>query len=133
MGRLKQLILYRERDYGNGNRDAERVGENLFATDPQTSKRICEYMKNAKVLIEFISPTPDPYNPEVLVRNVIYSDGYYVWDGIVLHWVENYRVRLPNEFLEHVELRCGQDIADIDEDALLEEVKHAVPVFVGRR
>ena len=90
-------------------------------------------MENAKVLIEFVSPTADPFNPEAFVRNVIYSDGDYVWDGIVLHWIEKYRVRLPNEFLEHVELRCGQDIADIDQEVLLEEVKHAVHVFVRRR
>lgn len=93
--------------------------------------RVFEYMTNAKVLIEFISPTPDPYNPEVLVRNVIYGD--YVWDRIVLRWVEKYRVRLPNDFLEHVELRCGQDIADFDQQALLEEAKHPVPIFVRRR
>ncbi len=132
MDQLKHLILYRERDYGNGNSDAESVGDNLFGTDLQTSQRVLAYMKRAKVLAEFVSPTADPFNPEHPVRNIIYSDGTYVWDSIVLHWIEKYRVRLPNEFLEHVELRCGQDIADIDDEALLEEVKHAAHVFVGR-
>lgn len=131
MVRLKQLILYKERDYGNGNTDTESVGDNIFASDPELSKRVFEYMNNANVLIEFISPTPDPFNPEDLVRNVIYSDGDYVWDGIIMHWIEKYRVRLPNEFLEHVELRRGQEIADIDKEALLEDVKHAQHVFVG--
>lgn len=132
MERLKHLILYRERDYGNGIRDAESVGDNLFITDLQTSQRVLAYMRRAKVLAEFISPTADPFNPEHPVRNILYSDGTYAWDGIVLHWIERYRVRLPKDFLEHVELRFGQIITDFDEQALLEEVKHAAPVFVKR-
>jgi len=133
MGRLKHLILYKERDYGNGSADAESVGDNLFATDPQVSQRVLDYMKNAKVLIEFISPTADPFNPDHLVRNTVYSDGTYVWDGIVLHWIEKYRVRLPDDFIKHAELRGGGDVSDIDSEVLLEKVKQAAHVFVRRR
>jgi hypothetical protein len=130
---LKHLILYRERDYGNATADAESVGDNLFATDPQISQRVLDYMKNGRVLIEFVSPTADPFNPGHLVRSTIYSDGTYVWDGIVLHWIEKYKVRLPDDFIKHAELRRGGDVADFDPEALLEEVKHAAHVFVRRR
>ncbi|MBB3391052.1 hypothetical protein FHT82_003824 [Rhizobium sp. BK275] len=65
------------------------------------AEEVAAYLRRGLILIEFISPTPDPYCHDDLVRNVALSDGVYVWDGVLLNWVEKYKVRMPEEFVKH--------------------------------
>ena len=104
MKKLKQLTLYRERYYSNRKLDKPSIEDNMYVLSVPLAEEMVRYLEDEKYLVlEFVSPTTDPYNGSDSIRYVIYSDGVYAWDGVIVHWVRKYRVRLPDDFLKHVE------------------------------
>jgi len=103
MCKLKQLVLYREKNYSNRDVNIPSIEENMHVLSEGGCEKVLKYMWSGKVLIEFVSPTTDPYCPKDQVRNVIMSDGVYVWDGVIMNWVEKYKIRLPEIFLDHID------------------------------
>ena len=75
-----------------------------FKLSESLAKEIVAYLESGSTILEFVSPTTDPYNSADQVPNIILTDGLYVWDAIIIHWIKKYRVRLPDEFLTHYEL-----------------------------
>lgn len=131
MSVLKYLVLYSERNYANDDVRAQSIVDNLYVLDPVLAGRIASYMRHGKVLIEFVSPIPDPYSPSDLVRNVVFSDGVYAWDGIILNWVEKYRIRLPEEFIAQVEAAGENPETDtLNVARLLEDFKSAERIMI---
>lgn len=129
---LKQLVLYKERDYSGGSDHYPSIADNIGVLDATEAERIANYLRRGKVLIEFVSPTPDPYNPSDLVRNVVLSDGIYTWDGIILNWVEKYRIGLPKEFIDHVNTVYNSiDVNFLDSKELLKEFKRAKRIMIS--
>jgi hypothetical protein len=104
MKNIKRLVLYRERAYSNRNPDYPSIVDNMYVITTEQANEICDYLeKDEYVLVDFVSPTQDPYNEKDFVRNSTFSDGVYAWDAIIIHWIRKYHVRLPNEFLLHLE------------------------------
>ncbi|MEB3046829.1 hypothetical protein [Rhizobium mulingense] len=128
----KRLILYRERQYSEFVPIAQSIKDNTNVIPASLAKEVQTYLSRGLVLIEFISPTPDPYCPTDLVRNVVFSDGVYFWDGILLHWVENYRVRMPEEFMAHFDSAKSRPmpVDESDVERLLTAFKIAEPLMV---
>lgn len=95
------------------------------------AEEVAAYLRRGLILIEFVSPTPDPYCHDDMVRNVVLSDGVYVWDGVILNWVEKYRVRMPEEFMKHFYNSKAWPIPINNSDApkLLAAFKTADPIM----
>ncbi|MGR9229520.1 hypothetical protein [Rhizobium leguminosarum] len=97
MENLKRLLLYKERQYSNQLPTAPSIEDNMNAMPTALAEDVAAYLRHGLILIEFVSPVPDPYCHDDMVRNVVFSDGVYFWDGVILYWVEKYRVRMPEE------------------------------------
>lgn len=130
-GNLKVLELYREKRFSDRLRRAPSIEGNIGALDDETASVVTTYMENAPILIEFGTDITDPHFTQDRVRYVLFSDGYYVWDGIILNWVRKHRVRLPREFTEHVIENVGNNdrLTSLNTGELLQAVKFAEPVF----
>ncbi|PDT12604.1 hypothetical protein CO655_05630 [Rhizobium sp. M1] len=129
---LKRLVLYREKQYAELMPITQSIQGNINTMPASLAKEVSAYLRRGLVLIEFVSPTPDPYSPADLVRNVVFSDGIYFWDGIILHRVEKYKVRMPEEFMAHFDSAKSQPIPVDESDVprLLTAFKTAAPLMV---
>ncbi|WFS03141.1 hypothetical protein [Rhizobium tumorigenes] len=131
MENLKRLFLYKERQDLPASLAAPSIEDNMNAMPVRLAKEVAAYLKQGLILIEFVSPTRDPYSQHDMVRNVVFSDGVYFWDGVILHWVEKYRVRLPEEFMAHFYAATAHPIAVNDSDIpkLIAAFKTADPLM----
>ncbi|MHC2460656.1 hypothetical protein ACVMIX_007360 [Rhizobium leguminosarum] len=132
MDNLKRLVLYKEKQYFEVAPTAQGIKENINIMPASLAKEVAAYLRRGLVLIEFVSPTPDPYSPVDLVRNVVFSDGVYFWDGIILHWVEKFKIRMPEEFMAHFDSAKSRPIPVDESDVarLLTAFKTADPLMV---
>lgn len=103
MSNLKQLELYRERRYSNRDLSRPSIEEHKNVLSDCLANQVVSYLENGTILWEFVSPTTDPYNSNDMIPNIIMSDGVYVWDGVIINWIKKYRIRLPEDFLVHLE------------------------------
>lgn len=99
MKKLQYLVLYKERLVTEEADKVESVFDNMNVLSEKDSAFIHEYMSQGLVLVEFVSPTLDPISEKFDTSNIVLTDGNYVWDGILMKWIKNYKVRLPQEFL----------------------------------
>ncbi|OTG95731.1 hypothetical protein [Acinetobacter sp. ANC 3832] len=99
--KLKYLAVYREK-FPDKKILSQPTIENYkdvltldFTTD------ILKYLElDDQLQLQFISHTTDPYSGDS-IPFCIYSDGDYVWDTTLIHWIKKYRIQLPMVFLEH--------------------------------
>ncbi len=131
MKKLKQLILYRERSYFNRNLDEPSIEDNMYVLSVPLAEEVVRYLEDEKYkLLDFVSPTTDPYNESDWIGLATYSDGVYAWDSITVHWVRKYRVRLPDEFLKHVEAVKDRPFdSSLLDQRTDEDFKTAEPVY----
>lgn len=105
--RLKFLAVYRER-FTDTNISSQPSIENY--KDLLTNEFVGEILKYLEsddyLQLEFVSHTQDTYSGDS-IPFFIYSDGVYVWDTTLIHWVKKYRIQLPREFLEHFNTHEG--------------------------
>lgn len=75
-----------------------------FSKVPYPNKDIIvNYLKNGKVGISAGSVVRDIITDEKIANyKTIMSDGKYSWNNSIAYYVENYNLRLPREFEEHV-------------------------------
>lgn len=127
---MKNLVLYRERYYQNQPMNRPSIEDNKFKLSENLANEIVAYLESGSIILEFVSPTTDPYNSADYVPNIILTDGLYVWDAIIINWIKKYRVRLPHEFLIHYENMKNKKIGNIPlPDDILEQLKDAEEVF----
>lgn len=127
---LKKLELYREKRYADRDSSWPSIEGNLYWLTDEQKEVVLAHMRRSLTLIEFVSPTVDPYFVTDSVRNAIFTDGEYVWDGVILNWVSRYGVRLPKEFLLHVDSVEDVSTENLNADALLEASKTAELILV---
>ncbi len=130
MSQLKYLMLYKERILNGDNFGIESAFDNMNVLSDSAAKKAYSYMDNGINLITFVSPTIEPLNNE-RVGHFIYTDGTYLWDRILMHWIKNYKAKLPSYFLDVVD---NAKVASIDADALLKststaEIKNAERIY----
>lgn len=128
---LKPLFLYRERGYSQLDESLPSIHDNMHFLSGGLADGILNYMKRGVVILEFVSPVPDPLGGG-MVRNVILSDGIYAWDGTIMNWIDKYRVKLPEEFVRHYEVVKDLDLPVSEQDAerLFDEFRSAPRVYV---
>ncbi len=101
MEQLKNLVLYREHFYEDRPLNKPSIEDYKGLLPVKLADDIIKYLESGYRLLEFVSPIEDPYNPEDKVPFVIFTDGVYVWDEVIISWLKKYRVQLPREFLEY--------------------------------
>lgn len=127
---MKNLVLYRDRYYQDQPLSRPSIEDNKFKLSESLANEIVAYLESGSTILEFVSPTTDPYNSSDQVPNIILTDGLYVWDAIIIHWIKKYRVRLPDEFLTHYENMKSKKKGSIPlPDDILEELKNAEDIF----
>ena len=62
-------------------------------------------MESCVVIDEWLSNIRDPISGRLDIPSKTWCDGQYVWNSSHIHYVKKYRVRLPDEFVEHVKSR----------------------------
>ena len=95
-------MLYKEKAYQNRDASKPSIENNLNILNDEQRDRVLEYLDSGHLLLSFVSPTTDPYDQKTSLPLEIYTDGIYVWDTIIMHWVRCYKVRLPDDFLNHI-------------------------------
>ncbi len=109
-------MLYKEKIYENRDETKPSIEDNLNALSKEQAEKVAIYLESGHILLSFVSPTIDPFDQKTRLPVVIYTDGVYIWDSIIIHWVKSYRVKLPEEFLAHVSKH--QTVPNIDLKAL---------------
>jgi hypothetical protein len=96
---------------------------NMGALSEEDAQEISRYMESCAVINKWLSNIRDPITGRLTVPSKTWSDGEYVWDSSHIHYVKNYRVRVPTEFVDHVKRRVamGFDVKALDQVALCEE------------
>jgi len=104
---LKSLTLYREQFNENYRGDAQSVRDNCGVMDANQALMVIKYMNKGVHLFDFMGPTLDPLTGRWDVPHFYATDGTYVWDGVLLRWIEQHYIRLPSEFIEHIRGQTG--------------------------
>lgn len=133
MIKLKKLVLFREYNYANIMQDKPSIEDNKFVLPADLANEIADYLEDEKyLLLQFVSPTSDPYNPNEYVPHIICSDGTFAWDGVIIHWIRKYCIKLPDDFLYHFEQMKKNPVSspDLKNSPLLELVKESELVYV---
>lgn len=82
---MKNLVLYRDRYYQDQPLSRPSIEDNKFKLSESLANEIVAYLESGSTILEFVSPTIDPYNSADQVPNIILTDGIYVWDAIIIH------------------------------------------------
>jgi hypothetical protein len=99
--------------------------QNMNALTPEDAKIIFDYMESCVVIMQFLSNVQDPISGRFSIPSRTWSDGVYIWESNHSHYVRDYRVRLPKDFVDHVKKRVatGFDVKSLNRDALRPEVE----------
>lgn len=132
MQALKYLLLYRERF------EKKAAGASASATDhfdtltEDEARMVLSYMESGLILWDFVSPTTAPLGNNADVANVIFTDGCFAWDGLLMFWISQYRIALPEEFLQHAITRKTVDIEGLADrkHKLMADFRNALPVMM---
>lgn len=76
--------------------------ENKKVLSQDDAEIISDYMGSCVVINAWLSNIVDPITNRATIPCKLWSDGAYVWDSCHIHYVKNYCVRLPDEFVDHV-------------------------------
>ncbi len=129
---MKNLVLYREKYYQNRPLDRPSIEDHKFKLSESLANEIVKYLESGTTIIEFVSPTTDPYNDDS-VPYILLTDGLFIWDAVIINWVKKYRIKLPDEFLIHYESMKNKDIGNIAlPTGMSEHVKNAEEVFCDK-
>jgi len=119
---MKLLPHYKEEKALKPN-SAISIIENSNVLSPEDAMSISSYMRSCVIVDEWLSPNPDPLNENKLIAENTWSDGVYVWHESHIYYIEQYRVRLPQNFYSHVnkQLEGGFDPTALDKNDLQEK------------
>ena len=99
--KLKFLAVYREKISNKKVLSQPSIENHKEVLTHDFATNILKYLElDDHLQLQFISHTTDPYSGDSIPL-FIYSDGVYVWDTILIHWVKKYRIQLPMIFVEH--------------------------------
>lgn len=102
---MKHIRPYKEMSSSN---DPRFFGKYLSVFDvigvlsKYEADELYNYMVNSIEVMEFLSSEPDIINNQYFVPTKIFTDGVYEWTMMIPYLVKEYRVALPNEFIDHI-------------------------------
>ncbi|AYF76578.1 hypothetical protein D7D52_25295 [Nocardia yunnanensis] len=77
---------------------------------------VAGYMKAGTPIFDVPGDVTDLIDPAKSIRSgpSLVSDGVWIWRVDSIHYLENYSVQIPAEFLDHVRGRNYQPSSDVD-------------------
>jgi hypothetical protein len=107
---LKPVVRFREFPFGTGNDPSMR--ESMSEQPWPDQERVLEYLRSGRVLaLTMGADLTDWFDRPARANPVIdgqveggttpMSDGVWFWYAGLIHFVEKYNVRLPEEFVRH--------------------------------
>lgn len=97
-----KLLPYYLEDDGAKFSGAISLVQNTERLSVEDALSISGYMSSCIVIDEWLSNVKDALTNKLVVPSKTWSDGIYVWDSSHIHYVKEYRARLPLEFIAHV-------------------------------
>ncbi len=128
--RYKRLCLYKEKNYQNINHNHSSIESNKNFLDEDLTIEVLNYLKSGLELVVFVSPWNDPYDKNTSYPYGIYTDGLYIWDSTIIHWVEKYQIRLPKEFISHIHGNSIKNISNTELILSVDEIKNAEEIWL---
>lgn len=102
MIKMKLLTLYRERIYSKNHSSLQSAYDNMNYICGDEIYEIVNYIENGITILEFVTPIHDLIDKDYLIPHTYYTDGVYIWDAMLIHWIKKYKIKLPEEFLIHI-------------------------------
>ncbi|BAW04292.1 conserved hypothetical protein [Nocardia seriolae] len=122
---LKPVGIYREM-YRTVREELPLMRESYVRQPIADRKLVAEYMKAATPVFDVPGEVSDLLDTAkaVLGGMSLVSDGEWIWRVDSVHYLENYALDIPTEFLDHVrglnyQPRGGVDVADAKFDAAI--------------
>lgn len=114
---LKVIGVYNEMPYGKAS-DLS-IKDYLNQEDDDNISKICGYLDQGIVIIKSTEPLSDVIDSSKGNAGMAtaLTDGEWLWPGDISYYVRNYRLKLPNEFLETMirnDWKVPTSAADID-------------------
>lgn len=123
---MRRIGFFRELPHGEP--DGPILRDAVDAIAPDLAARLVGYLEKGRLLAAVPAPgidVIDPTQPYVSPPHLL-TDGRWVWPADLAHYVERYRVGVPDEFLADIEA-AGWTIEVSDEqieaisEALIED------------
>ncbi len=118
-----KILPYYIEDSGAKFSGAISLMENVESISEEDALLVANYMNSCIVIDEWLSNTVDLISNKLVIPSKTWSDGFYVWDTSHIHYVKEYRARLPSAFLEHVkkQILLGVDMKKLNKDIICVE------------
>lgn len=68
------------------------------------SDQVLNYLKNGYFVEGQRESFTCPLTGRVIIPNIIYTDGVWIWTTGLIFYVENFNIALPDEFLNHMHI-----------------------------
>jgi len=92
------------RELRHGMPDGPQLRSVVSKSPHQNEDRIVRYLRSGVLFIATPGFVEDVLAPGQIIGSAhIFTDGVWVWPGDLAHYVEKYHVRLPAEFVAHME------------------------------
>lgn len=108
------------------------LGECLDYFNAEEAALLSGYMESCMVIEAWLSNIEDVMTKKFTIPAKTWSDGLYAWDSSHIHYLKNYRARLPNEFVEHVrkQIESGFDSKSLVKASLHAEYQRVLRKIV---
>lgn len=117
---MKFVGFFRELEHGSRQR-LPSIIESRNRLSPENAAKVTAYLREGAWVAPIMEFVRDPFQPTVRKLGVpmpgvpggssLISDGVWIWRLDLAYFVENYRIGLPTEFIEHA---LSFDITKID-------------------
>lgn len=89
---------------------------------------VVNYLKRGVPVFDVMGATNDPLNKSVYISGgpSLVSDGFWIWRGDLIYFVEKYRINLPYEFLQYV---AYENDKSIDAAAVLKKSAEILDLY----
>lgn len=107
---------------------AEHIERHINKLTLSEAAEISKYMESAPLIVAWMGSIEDPFDSTKNVGTGEYSDGVYAWEDLDIHYVKNYKVRMPKEFMEHIFQYNGdiKHLALLDTDSIHDNMRKSV-------
>jgi hypothetical protein len=115
--KLRGVGFFRELPYGDQN--GESLENGVAKVSLENMDRIISYLKSGVAGVVAPAISRDFLSPrhEIIGSLALRTDGEFLWPSDLAHYVEKYRVGLPEDFLRHMEMNDWQ-VPVVDTSAL---------------
>jgi len=99
----KGLSLYWKKAYSNPGKYLPTIRS---SRSNQKNNKIIRYLKKGYLCFCTLGTGIDPFKPmgnNDVAYNYIFTDSVWAWFDILPYFLKNYRIKLPKEFLAHLE------------------------------